>query len=93
MKLGPALAGGSFPAIQNVTGRQARSFSLFMEIFLFKAFPFFFAVTLCFYLKYPLKRKEMTGAENGLFGLCRFLSLILLLFVTAYRQKKLSCLR
>jgi hypothetical protein len=35
----------------------------------------------------------MTGAENGLFGLCRFLSLILLLFVTAYRQKKLSCLR
>lgn len=33
MKLGPALAGGSFPAIQNVTGRQARGFSLFMSIF------------------------------------------------------------
>ncbi|EMV94090.1 hypothetical protein EC2865200_0917 [Escherichia coli 2865200] len=48
-----------------------------MEIFRFKAFPFFFAVTLCFYLKYPLKRKEMTGAENGHFGLCRFLSLFL----------------
>ncbi|HAJ5724340.1 TPA: hypothetical protein HMV46_14470 [Escherichia coli] len=59
MKLGPALAGGSFPVIQNVTGRKARSFSLFMEIFRFKAFPFFFAVTLCFYLKHHLKRKEM----------------------------------
>ena len=45
MKLGPALAGGSFPVIQNVTGRQARSFSLFMEIFRFKVFPFFFVVT------------------------------------------------
>lgn len=45
MKLGPALAGGSFQVIQNVTGRQARSFSLFVKIFLFKAFPFFFAVT------------------------------------------------
>lgn len=32
MKLGPALAGGSFPVIQNVTGRQARGFSLFMSI-------------------------------------------------------------
>lgn len=32
MKLGPALAGGSFPAIQNVTGRKARGFSLFMSI-------------------------------------------------------------
>ncbi|EFB3673349.1 hypothetical protein FPS06_09605 [Escherichia coli] len=59
MKLGPALAGGSFPAIRQTTGRQARSFSLFMEIFRFKAFPFFFAVTLCFYLKHHLKRKEM----------------------------------
>nr|DAM22886.1 MAG TPA: hypothetical protein [Caudoviricetes sp.] len=36
---------GSFPAIQNVTGRKARGFSLFMKIFRFKAFPFFFAVT------------------------------------------------
>ena len=32
MKLGSALAGGSFPVIQNVTGRQARGFSLFMSI-------------------------------------------------------------
>lgn len=32
MKLGPALAGGSFPVIQNFTGRQARGFSLFMSI-------------------------------------------------------------
>ncbi|EFO2131485.1 hypothetical protein DPI70_03210 [Escherichia coli] len=45
-----------------------------MKIFRFKAFPFFFDVTSCFYLKHPLKRKETTDAENGLFGLCRFLS-------------------
>jgi len=48
-----------------------------MKIFRFKAFPFFFFVTSCFYLKHPLKRKETTDAENGLFGLCRFLSLFL----------------
>ncbi|HID4108699.1 TPA: hypothetical protein ACXE8S_005010, partial [Escherichia coli] len=58
-------------------GRRPRGFSLFMKIFRLKAFPFFFAVTSCFYLKHPLKRKETTGAENGLFGLCRFLSLFL----------------
>ncbi|EJF8195152.1 hypothetical protein OMX41_003034 [Shigella flexneri] len=74
MKLGPVLAGGSFPAIRQVTGRKARGFSLFMKIFRFKAFPFFFFVTSCFYLKHPLKRKETTGAENELLGLCRFLS-------------------
>ncbi|EEU9476070.1 hypothetical protein D9D45_24425 [Escherichia coli] len=68
---------GSFPAIRQATGRKARGFSLFMKIFRFKAFPFFFAVTSCFYLKHPLKRKETTDAENGLFGLCRFLSLFL----------------
>lgn len=33
MKLGPVLAGGSFPAIRQATGRQARGFSLFMSIF------------------------------------------------------------
>ncbi|EFX7677371.1 hypothetical protein EFQ80_11515 [Shigella sonnei] len=68
---------GSFPAIRQATGRKARGFSLFMKIFRFKAFPFFFSVTSCFYLKHPLKRKETTDAENGLFGLCRFLSLFL----------------
>ncbi|EFY1197791.1 hypothetical protein DX750_13140 [Shigella sonnei] len=68
---------GSFPAIRQATGRRPRGFSLFMKIFRFKAFPFFFSVTSCFYLKHPLKRKETTDAENGLFGLCRFLSLFL----------------
>ncbi|EGO6554520.1 hypothetical protein IU300_002690 [Escherichia coli] len=48
MKLGPALAGGSFPAIQNVTGRQARRFLLFMTIFCDLPFLFFFVVTICY---------------------------------------------
>ncbi|HAJ6946644.1 TPA: hypothetical protein HNN82_19125 [Escherichia coli] len=68
---------GSFPAIRQATGRRPRGFSLFMKIFRFKSFPFFFAVTSCFYLKHPLKRKETTEAKKPVFSICRFLSLFL----------------
>ncbi|EFA7506307.1 hypothetical protein E3W25_21810 [Escherichia coli] len=53
---------GSFPSIQQVTGRRPRGFSLFMKIFRFKAFPFFFAVNR--YRTAPFSSKQNVTAPR-----------------------------
>nr|DAR29340.1 MAG TPA: hypothetical protein [Caudoviricetes sp.] len=46
MKLGPVLAGGSFPAIRQATGRRPCGFSLFMSLFGLVVVVLFFALSL-----------------------------------------------